>query len=247
MSILYFDCFSGISGDMVLGALIDCGIDYEIFKGELAKLNISGYNIEIKKSSKNGITGTDVNVQLEKCEHGEHQHRNISDIEGIINKSGITENAKDISKKIFRKLAEAEGKVHGKGVEEVHFHEVGAVDSIVDIVGCAICIDILHIDSFACSMLNVGRGFVKCQHGIIPVPGPAVVELLRGIPVFSLDINTELVTPTGAAIVSTLCTDFGPIPQMVIEKAGYGLGKKNLEIPNLLRIIIGDVKKKPIA
>ncbi|KPU45901.1 hypothetical protein OXPF_03690 [Oxobacter pfennigii] len=320
MRTLYFDCFSGISGDMTLGALIDCGINIEDFKKELAKLNIGGYTLEFSRAAKNSIEGTDVDVILHEHGHYEYEHahdhdhhsheheaehshdhshehvhshdnhshdhghshtheehnhghehngefhthehahdaydhehshnghthshnRNLGDIEKIIDDSTISPRAKQISKDIFKKLAVAEAKIHGKPVEEVHFHEVGAVDSIVDIVGCAICIDMLDIEAFAASPVNTGMGFVKSQHGIIPVPGPAALELLKGVPIYSRDIKTELVTPTGAAIISTLCTDFGPIPNMVVEKTGYGTGKKDLEIPNLLRVIIGDVKK----
>lgn len=257
MKILYFDCFSGISGDMTLGALIDCGVDAEDFKRELSKLHIDGYSLEITRKLKNNIMGTDVNVILHDehhghehehehhhHSHGEHIHRNLEDIEHIIDESELNESVKSMSKKIFTKLANAEAKIHGKSVDEVHFHEVGAVDSIVDIVGTSICIDILGIDKFVGSPVNTGMGFVECQHGTIPVPGPAAVELLKGVPVFSSDIDTELVTPTGAAIISTLCEDYGPLPPMTIERAGYGSGKKDIDIPNMLRVIIGQNKKK---
>ena len=281
MRILYFDCFSGISGDMTLGALIDSGVDAEVFKSELNKLDIDGYRLEIKKGIKNGITGTYVNVILDEHDHehehehehehdhahthnndnkvtnshnhnndsnnththSEYYHRNLMDIELIIDKSRLSDKVKEHSKLMFRNVAGAEAKIHGKNIEDVHFHEVGAVDSIVDIVGTAICVEILKIDEFISSPVNTGMGFVKCQHGVIPVPGPAALELLKGVPIYSKDINTELVTPTGAAIISTLCNSFGPIPHMTVEKIGYGCGKKELEIPNLLRIIIGDTKK----
>lgn len=264
MKVLYFDCFSGISGDMVLGALIDCGIDPERFISEINKLNIEGYSIKVTRGAKNGISGIDVDVQLDNdkdgdhgCHEGnddhsahdhdshnkDHHHRNLQDIEYIIDNSALKQNVKDVSKKIFRKLAYAEAKVHGKPVEEVHFHEVGAVDSIIDITGTAICLDLLGVEKVIGSAVNTGMGFVKCQHGIIPVPGPAAMELLKGIPIYSLDIRTELVTPTGAAILSSLCESFGPIPQMTVESTGYGLGKKDIEIPNLLRTVIGEEKK----
>ena len=244
MKTLYFDCFSGISGDMVLGALIDCGIDGGAFKNELSKLNVDGYDIEITKGSKKGISGTDVFVKIENEDNPHcHIHRNLEDIDEIIDRSSLNQHVKEVSKKIFLKLAEAEAKVHSKKVEEVHFHEVGALDSIVDIVGCAICIDMLNIERFAASRVNTGMGFVECRHGIMPVPAPAAAELLTGIPIYSMDIETELVTPTGAAILSTLCESFGPIPAMTIGKIGYGLGKKDIDIPNLLRVFIGDQKK----
>lgn len=268
MRVLYFDCFSGISGDMTLGALIDCGVDCEKFKKELAKLNIDGYEIDITRGMKNGISGTDVNVILEidhdgndhhdndgndehnhedhHHEHGmhSHAHRNLSDIEKIIDDSSLSVKVKELSRLMFKKVAVSEAKIHGKSMEEVHFHEVGAVDSIIDIVGTAICIEELKIDKFISSPVNTGMGFVKCQHGIIPVPGPAALEMLKGVPVYSMDINTELVTPTGAAIISTLCSEFGPLPRMVVERCGYGCGKKDIEIPNLLRVVIGEDKKK---
>lgn len=268
MRVLYFDCFSGISGDMTLGALIDCGVDCEKFKRELAKLNIDGYEIDITRGMKNGISGTDVNVILEvdhdgndhhdndgndehnhedhHHEHGmhSHAHRNLSDIEKIIDDSSLSVKVKELSKLMFKKVAVSEAKIHGKSMEEIHFHEVGAVDSIIDIVGTAICIEELKIDKFVSSPVNTGMGFVKCQHGIIPVPGPAALEMLKGVPVYSMDINTELVTPTGAAIISTLCSEFGPLPRMVVERCGYGCGKKDIEIPNLLRVVIGEDKKK---
>jgi len=258
MRILYCDCFSGASGDMILGALLDCGIEFEAFKKELDKLKVEGYSIEVSRTAKNGISAMDVNVILEEHDHhhdhehenehhGHHEHRNLEDIEDIIDKSELSSNVKDTSKRIFKKLALAEAKVHGKTVHEIHFHEVGAVDSIIDIVGASICFDMLKIDKFIASPVNTGMGFVKCQHGIIPVPGPAAIELLKGFPIYSMDINTELITPTGAAILSTLCESFGPIPSMVIENTGYGAGKKNLDIPNLIRLIIGDEKKKMTA
>lgn len=254
MKVLYFDCFSGISGDMTLGALLDCGINGEKFKEEIAKLNIGGYRIDIKKGMKNGISGTDVNVILSSdkeesddfCDHdneGHHNHRNLSDIEKIIDDSSLDERVKDLSKHMFRKLAVSEARIHGKDIKEVHFHEVGAVDSIIDIVGTAICVVQLKVDKFISSPVNTGMGFVKCQHGIIPVPGPAALELLKGIPVYSMDINTELVTPTGAAIISTLCSEFGPLPHMVVERCGYGCGKKDIKIPDLLRVVIGEDKR----
>lgn len=240
MRTLYFDCFSGISGDMVLGALIDCGVGSEELKKELDKLNIDGYSIEIKNTMKNGISGTDVNVIIEE----QCTHRNFKDIENIINNSDLNKNVKELSILIFKKIAIAESKIHGKTIEEVHYHEVGAIDSIVDIVGAAICFDILKVDRFVASSVNTGTGFVKCQHGIIPVPAPATLEILKGVPIYSLDINTELVTPTGAAILASVCTEYGPLPKLTIEKTGYGCGKKELEIPNILRVIIGEEKKK---
>lgn len=247
MRILYFDCFSGISGDMTLGALIDCGVDGEALRAELKKLGVDGYSLEITRKQKNGIEGCDVDVRAEEdhCgDGGRHCHRNLRDIKGIIDRSSLSDNVKSLSERMFGKLARAEAKIHGVGVDDVHFHEVGAVDSIIDMVGASICVDMLHIDKFVSSSVNTGMGFVRCQHGIIPVPAPATVELLKGVSVHSSNIDSELVTPTGAAIVSTLCSEFGPIPEMTIEETGYGCGKRDLEIPNLLRVLVGDEKKK---
>lgn len=272
MKILYFDCFSGVSGDMMLGALLDLGIDKELFKKELSKLNLDGYRITIEKKLQMGISGTDVTVLLdEECEH-EHEHhhkhdhdhdhhehnhhdhshesedlhhhhteRNVEDIYAIIDASQLKASVKDFSKKVFLEIAEAEARVHGKKVNEVHFHEVGAVDSIVDIVGTAICLDILGVDRVYSSPLHDGRGFIKCRHGIIPVPVPAVVEMLKGsgIPVISEDVETELVTPTGMGLIKTLSNGFGKMPDILLEGAGYGHGKRNTGRLNSLRVMFG--------
>lgn len=252
--ILYFDCLSGISGDMTIGALLDLGIDKEDFLNELKKINIEEYDIKIEKGEKSGITGTDFTVVLkheshdhnhENNHHHHHHgaHRNLYDIEQIIDNSDLNDNIKDKSKNIFKHVAEAEAKIHGKAIEDVHFHEVGAVDSIVDIIGTAICIDMLNIDKIYSSPLHIGTGHVKCAHGVIPVPAPATLEILRGIDVYSTGVRSELVTPTGAAIIKALAEGIIPTPAFEIENIGYGIGKKDLEITNILRVIIG--KKKP--
>jgi len=235
--ILYFDCFSGISGDMTIAALLDLGIDHKEFMDELEKINISGYAVEVNNGLKNGISGTDFNVTIDH-KH-DHHHRNLNDIKKIIHDSELNNKVKNISENIFTVLAEAESKVHNKTVDEIHFHEVGAIDSIVDIIGTAICIDILSPDRILSSPLHLGSGFVKCAHGTLPVPAPATMELLSDIPVYSTGIKSELVTPTGAAIIKVLCDDFVSLPALTIEKSGYGLGKRELEIPNLLRVIKG--------
>ena len=245
MSILYFDCFSGISGDMTVGALIDIGVPQEYILNNLSLLNINDeYEIEIKKGVKSGIQGTDFIVKLkedeEDQEHKEdfhhHHGRNPYDIEKIIDDSDLNQNIKNISKDIFKCIAEAEAKVHGKDVYDVHFHEVGAVDSIIDIVGTAICIDYLKPKKIICSPVNTGKGFVNCQHGIIPVPAPAVAEILRGVPVYCDEREFELTTPTGAAIVKTLSSEFRELNKITIKKVGYGCGKRDSEKPNLLRV-----------
>jgi uncharacterized protein (TIGR00299 family) protein len=244
MKILYYDCFSGISGDMNLGAMIDIGVDRNYFVSELAKLNINEYNIDIKKDTKNGISGTKVNVILvhDTHPHGEHHshHRNLRDIENIINSSELNSKVKKISLEIFKKVAEAEAKVHNKPVNEVHFHEVGAVDSIVDIVGAAICFDYLNIDKVVSSQLEVGYGFVKCAHGTLPVPAPATAEILKGVPI-KAQVPFEAATPTGAAILTYFASEFTDSKDFKIDKIGYGIGTKdNDSIPNVVRVFIGE-------
>lgn len=237
MSTIYFDCFSGISGDMILGSLIDLGLSVSYLKNELKKLNISGYEISVKKVKKNQIVGTDFDVVVKERQH----HRMLSDVYDIIENSQLNEKIKEMSKKIFQKLAEAESKIHNTEIDNVFFHEVGAIDSIIDIVGSAIGITKLQINNICCSCLPLGVGFVTCSHGMIPLPAPATVELLKGVPVYSTNIKHELVTPTGAAIITTLATHFGEMPLMKINKVGYGAGKTELEHPNLLRVFIGEL------
>lgn len=244
--ILYFDCLSGISGDMTIGALLDLGVDKDEFLKEIAKLNIDEFDLEIKKNEKNGITGIGFDVIIKHSHDHEHhhEHRNLTKIENIIDNSNLNNNVKKMSKKIFENVAEAEAKIHGKSIDEVHFHEVGAVDSIVDIVGTAICIDLLDIDKIYSSPIHIGTGHVKCAHGVIPVPAPATLEILKGVEVYSTGIKSELVTPTGAAIIKALADDIIDTPQMEIEKIGYGIGTKDLDITNVLRVIIGKKKVK---
>jgi len=244
--VAYFDCFSGISGDMTLGVLVDLGLKPEVLKDELLKLNLDGYKINFNKVQKHGITGTKVDIELDNHDHHhEHNHhgRHLSDIIKLISESQLNQDVKDMAEKIFTRLGEAEAKVHNVDIEKIHFHEVGAVDSILDIVGSAIGINTLGIDKIYSSPLPLGQGFVKSSHGVIPVPAPATVELLRGIPAKRTEVSAELVTPTGAAIISTITDSFGPIPDMTIENIGYGAGTKDFtEQPNLLRVIIGTSK-----
>jgi uncharacterized protein (TIGR00299 family) protein len=247
MKIAYFDCFSGISGDMTLGALVDVGLNPEFLKNELAKLKLDGYKISFNKVQKHGITGTKANIELDnhdhQNDHGDHHGRHLSDIIKLISESQISEYIKTRAKQIFLKLGEAEAKVHDVDIEEVHFHEVGAVDSILDIVGVSIGISALEIGKIYSSPLPLGQGFVKSSHGIIPVPAPATIELLKGIPAKRTDVHGELVTPTGAAIISTIAEGFGSMPSMAIDNVGYGAGTKDfIEQPNLLRVIIGTAK-----
>lgn len=238
MTIAYFDCFSGICGDMILGALIDLGLDTNYLKKELKKLDISGYEIDVKKVEKNHITGTDVYITVKEKQH----HRSLTEINNLIDNSKLDKEVKELSKKIFLKLAEAESKIHNVDIDEVHFHEVGAVDSIIDIVGTSIGLKKLQIENVFCSHLPLGKGFVTCSHGTIPIPAPATVELLKDVPVYQTDIGHEMVTPTGAAVITTIANDFGEMPLMKIKKVGYGAGKIESENPSLLRVLLGELE-----
>ena len=239
MKIAYFDCFSGISGDMILGALADLGNDFSFIKKELKKLDLKGYSLSHKKVKRGVIETTRVDVKVTEKSSSK---RNLKSIISIIKNSGLAEKIKNDSIKIFRRLAEAEATVHGTTINKVHFHEVGAIDSIVDIVGSVIGIHHLNISKIVSSSINVGSGFVKCDHGTLPVPAPAVVEILRGVPCFSSGTRQELTTPTGAAVIATLANEFGSLPELKTDRVGYGAGGKNLkEMPNALRIILGEL------
>jgi uncharacterized protein (TIGR00299 family) protein len=238
MTIAYFDCFSGLAGDMILGALIDLGVDVKFLKNELKKLPLAGYNIDVKQVECNQIAATDVTVTVTEEQH----HRSLSDIIDILNRSTLDSQVKILSQSIFTNLGNAEAKIHHVDIEDVHFHEVGAVDSIVDIVGSVIGITTLDIDKIYCSALPLGHGFVSCDHGILPLPAPATVELLRGIPVYTVDRRQETVTPTGAAIIKTLANQFGEMPLMKIKKIGYGSGKIKSDYPNILRVFLGELE-----
>ncbi|MHC6181214.1 nickel pincer cofactor biosynthesis protein LarC [Clostridium sp. JNZ X4-2] len=237
MKIAYFQCTAGISGDMILGALVDAGLKLDVLKNELMKLKVP-FDLKSKHVLKNGIGGTKVQVIVEEG----HVHRHLSHIRTIVQESELGEKVKEDIIKIFTNLAEAEAKVHNTTVEAVHFHEVGAMDSIIDICGAVIGLDLLKIEKIYCSPIHIGTGFTKCAHGIIPLPAPAVVQLLHGIKIYSKGVEKELVTPTGAAVISTLCSDFGEIPPMNMESCGYGAGDRELDIPNLLRICIGQLE-----
>ena len=242
MKALYFDCSSGISGNMTLGGLVEIIGDEKYLIDELEKLNINGYKIEISKKTKNGITGTYVDVILEH-QH-KHEHRNLYDVNNIIDNSNLDEKVKKLAKKIFLRVAKAEAKVHNKPLEEVHFHEVGAIDSIIDIVGTAILINKINPDKIISSIVNDGYGYINCAHGKMSVPVPATSEIFASSKVKfrQIDIDTELVTPTGAAIIAELATEFTTLPAIVTEKIGWGVGTKDLEIPNVLKIYYGEME-----
>ncbi|MDA8442938.1 MAG: nickel pincer cofactor biosynthesis protein LarC [Peptococcaceae bacterium] len=236
MRIAYFHCFAGISGDMTLGALVDAGLPLAQLEEDLAKLKLD-FHVQARKVVKNGISGTKVDVEIPP----EHVHRHFSDIVGIITASELPPLVQQKSVAVFRNLAEAEAKVHGTTPERIHFHEVGAVDAIVDIVGSVIGLWRLGVEAVYASPVQTGTGFVKCAHGVMPVPAPAVMELLQDVPIYAGDIEHELVTPTGAAILRTYCRDFGGMPLMRVQNLGYGAGQRDLTaVPNLLRVSIGE-------
>jgi uncharacterized protein (TIGR00299 family) protein len=238
MTIAYFDCFSGIAGDMILGALLDLGADETVLKKELQKLPLTGYDLSVQKIKSNHITATDVTITVTEDQH----HRSLSEINDILKRSSLEPQVKKLSQDIFHNLGEAEAKIHDVDIEEVHFHEVGAVDSIIDIVGSVIGLSLLGVDTIICSPLPLGHGFVSCEHGLLPLPAPATVELLKGIPVYTVERNQETVTPTGAAIIKTLSNQFGEMPPMKIRKIGYGSGKIKSDYPNVLRVFLGDLE-----
>ncbi|MBI1927277.1 LarC family nickel insertion protein [Candidatus Poribacteria bacterium] len=293
MKIAYFDCFSGISGDMTLGALVDAGVNPDALNAELAKLKLDEFTLSFEKATKHGITGTraivktveispstveeeggahepdDSHAESAADSHQTHHHdahhphphnhthephhhahghgpsRHLSDIFAILDRSELGEAIIAPAKRIFDRLAEAEARVHNMPKEQVHLHEVSGIDSIVDIVGAVIGLHLLGIDEVYASPLALGSGFVRCAHGLMPVPVPGTMELLRGVPVRQTEIRKELVTPTGAAIVTTLARGFGPMPEFIVDRVGYGAGTRDLEErPNLLRLVIGE-KKTP--
>ncbi len=237
MRILYFDCFAGASGDMILGAMVAAGVDPDALKDQLSSLKVQGYSVEFQLVDRSGISATYARVQTPH----EQAHRNLSDILKIIYDSRLSDGVKSNAAKIFSRLTEVEARVHNESIEEVHFHEVGALDAIIDVVGAAICFDLAGIERFVSSPLHVGSGTVEMAHGRFPIPPPAVAELLKGAPIYSTEVKGELVTPTGAAIIATLCSEYGAIPKMKLEQTGYGAGTREYEkFPNALRVLIGD-------
>jgi pyridinium-3,5-bisthiocarboxylic acid mononucleotide nickel chelatase len=235
--VAYFDCFSGISGDMVLGALVDAGAALRAIEAELRKLRLDGWKISAEKVKRHALLATQVKVETGES----HHHRGLPEILGLIDQAKLAPRAAERSKKIFTRLGEAEARVHELPLEKVHFHEVGAVDSIVDIVGAMVGFELLGIDEFACSAFDVGAGKVRTEHGLLPVPAPATLELLRGVPMYSSGIERELVTPTGAAIATSLATRYQEIPRITLRQIGYGAGAAIIaEKPNVLRLLIGE-------
>ncbi len=238
MKIAHFDCFSGISGDMILGALVDLGVPIEVLRDGLRRLPLAGYSISAKREMRGAIAGTRIVVEAEP----QHSHRHLEDIRNLIGSSStLSDFVKGKSIAVFDRLARAESRVHEVPLSQVHFHEVGAVDSIVDIVGSLLALEHLSIDRITSSPVPMGRGFVHTDHGLLPVPAPATVLLLTGIPVYDNGVERELVTPTGAAVLATLAESFGTVPSMILRGTGYGVGSHPAsDPPNLLRVLVGD-------
>ncbi len=242
MTIAYLDCFSGISGDMLLAALMDAGLPIDTLQSELSRLDLQGWSIESQKVARAGLACTKVNVVLEKKEQ---PCRRLRDIKLIIDRASLSDSVKQKSIAIFERLARAEAAVHGTTMDDVHFHEVGAVDAIIDIVGAVIGLEHLGVSEIICSPINLGSGSIHTEHGRLPVPAPATAELLKGVPVYSSYISHELTTPTGAVIVSEMSSMFGPMPQMIIRQIGCGAGALDIPVhPNILRIFIGEASQK---
>jgi len=240
MRVAYFDCNSGVSGDMFVASLLDAGLSFASLEKELKKLNIPDFSIDMKKVTRGSLTAIKFNI-IDKTEPKE---RNINDVREIIESSELDDVVKSRAVEIFKTIAEAEATVHGDKIENIHFHEVGAIDSIVDILASVIGLDELGIEKCFSSRVHLGSGFTECQHGIIPLPSPATIEILKGVPVFSNNVKFEMTTPTGAAILKNYVEQFDYFPEMVIDKIGYGAGSRELSFPNVLRLIIGEMKQE---
>ena len=252
--ILYFDCFSGASGDMILGALLDAGLSLDDLRSALGSLAIENVRLESEKVDRSGIGSTrfkvlNENISSESNDHlthgharkHTHHHRGLSEICAIVDSSALSSTAKDRAKHLFERLATVEAKIHQQSVETIHFHEVGAIDSIIDIVGAVFGLECLGAERIVSSALNVGSGTVKCEHGVMPVPAPATVSLMAGAPVYSTGTQAELLTPTGALLISDYAESYGPMPSMRIQRSGYGAGTRDFPgMPNVLRIVVGD-------
>ena len=241
MKIAYLDCFSGISGDMLVGSLIDAGLDFEILENEIKKLGLESVEIKADKIVKQNIASTSFSVLYEDQKH----HRHLQDLNALVGNASVDEDIKIKAREVFLKIATAEAKIHNMPLDKVHFHEIGAVDTIVDVVAALTGFKILGVEKVVCSGLNVGSGFVTFSHGKFPVPAPATAEILKGVPVYSTDSKGELVTPTGAAIITAVADRFGNMPSINVESIGYGAGTKDFEHPNVLRVYLGQMVDEP--
>lgn len=239
MTTAYFDCFSGAGGDMIVAALIDAGADPDALKQKLSGIGVGGYSINIERIRKQGFAAVRFDVRLDESQ--EQPHRHLKHVVAVIEAANLPGVVEERSIRVFTRLAEAEAAVHGTTVEKVHFHEVGAVDAIIDVVGAVLALDMLGVTRVVCSPIPTGSGTVRCQHGVMPVPAPATAQLLRGVPLAACDEAGELTTPTAAAILTTLADGFGPMPEMTVRSVGYGAGAREGESrPNLLRVLIGE-------
>jgi hypothetical protein len=243
MTQAYLDCFSGISGDMFVGALLDLGLPLELLLAELKKIPLGDYELKRTQAMRGHLAGTRIEILIPT----QQPHRKLADIEELIAHSALSPGIQQRALEVFNRLAEAEGKLHNLPPTEVHFHEIGAVDSIIDIVGTCAGLELLDISHLTCSPVNVGCGRVQAAHGLLPVPAPAALELLKGVPIYSSGVEGELVTPTGAALITTLAAGFGPIPAMKVERIGYGAGAREIPgLPNLARLLVGQTTE-PVA
>ena len=256
MRVLYFDCFAGAAGDMILGALLDAGLPLEELKRALGSLAVEGWDVSAERVIKTGITATRFRVHEHAHQgsgigdqgsghhhshHPHHGHHSLEEIFAAINRSALSETGKGRAIHMFNRLGEAEAAIHGIPIDKIHLHEVGALDSIIDIVGAVFAIEWFKADRIVCSPINVGSGMVRTEHGVFPVPAPATVSLLKNAPVYSSGIQSELLTPTGALVLTEFASAFGPIPPMTIEKVGYGAGDRELkETPNVVRVLVGE-------
>ncbi|MEE8355889.1 MAG: nickel pincer cofactor biosynthesis protein LarC [Anaerolineales bacterium] len=239
MKTLYFDLIGGASGDMILGALIDSGLSIDTLKNMLEDLNLTEFTIQAEKVNKNGFSATKVNIQVKE----QPPERHLDEIKAIIHNSSLSKSIQTRALLIFERIAETEAAIHNKPIEQVHLHELGGTDTIIDVVGTLLAVDYLGISSVYASPVPLGKGFIEGAHGQIPLPSPATIALLKEIPVYGKDIESELVTPTGAALLAELVDDFGPTPPMILENVGYGAGGRDLPIPNLLRVLIGEISQ----
>ncbi len=235
MKIAYFDCFAGASGDMILAALIDAGLDIHSLREALAALHLSGWELQVSRILKGAIEAASVQVLVSD----DVTERKIADIEAMVRASELADEVKETSMAVLGRLVAVEAEIHGTAYEDAHLHEVGGTDAIVDVVGTILGLRLLGVERVYASRLPLGHGFVRCAHGLLPLPAPATLELLKGVPVTQVDVEGELVTPTGAAILTTLVKEFGPFPEMSIESIGYGAGKTEFAFPNLLRVLVG--------
>lgn len=254
MKVLYFDCFAGAAGDMILGALIDAGLPFDALKGALGSLAVEGWDVSVDRVVKTGVTAAKFRVHERqphhhhhhhghehRHHHHDHGHHSLAEIERAIGRSALSDGGKGRAIAMFRRLAEAESAVHGIPVEQIHLHEVGALDSIIDIVGCVFALEWFAADRVVCSPLNVGGGMVRSAHGVFPVPAPATVRLFGQAPVYSSGVQAELLTPTGALVLTEYASAFGPVPAMKVERIGYGAGDRDLpETPNVVRVLVGE-------